>query len=125
MSREKPKTSPQKYPISRAVALKYEGADLPQVVATGQSLMAEQIVSRAEAADVPLVEDPALADALASLDIGDHIPENLFRAVAQVLSYALYVSGKHEDVLRRAQQTRNEAQNYRSNNGKKKDEPPE
>ncbi|OZB75597.1 MAG: hypothetical protein B7X37_01840 [Halothiobacillus sp. 14-55-98] len=125
MSRDIPKPKSEKHPISRAVALKYEGTELPQVVATGQHLVAEQIVARAKAADVPLVEDPALADMLASLDIGDHIPNNLFRAVAEVLSYALYVSGKHEEVLKRAQQTRDEAQNYRSNNGENKDEPPE
>lgn len=95
--------------VSRAVALKYEGTDLPQVVATGQDLIAQEIVARAASADVPLVEDPALAEVLSRLDIGDHIPDNLFRAIAEVLSYALYVSGKHEDVLKRARQTRDEA----------------
>jgi flagellar biosynthesis protein len=111
MSRHIPKSKSDKSQISRAVALKYEGTDLPQVVAAGQNLPAQQIVDRAEAAEIPLVEDPALAEALASLDIGDHIPDNLFRAVAEVLSYALYVSGKHEDVLKRAHQTRDDAQN--------------
>ena len=110
MSHDNPKSRSNKHQINRAVALKYEGTDLPQVVATGQNLVAQQIVERAEAADVPLVEDPALAEALAGLDIGDHIPDALFRAVAEVLSYALYVSGKHEDVLRRAQQTRDAGQ---------------
>ncbi len=116
MSHDNLKSKSDKRQISRAVALKYEGADLPQVVATGQNLVAQQIVARAEAAEVPLVEDPALAEALASLDIGDHIPDNLFRAVAEVLSYALYVSGKHEDVLKRARQTRDEAQDGQSKN---------
>jgi flagellar biosynthesis protein len=116
MSHDNLKSKSDKRQISRAVALKYEGADLPQVVATGQNLVAQQIVARAEAAEVPLVEDPALAEALASLDIGDHIPDNLFRAVAEVLSYALYVSGKHEDVLKRARQTRDEAQDSQSKN---------
>ncbi|MDD4965428.1 EscU/YscU/HrcU family type III secretion system export apparatus switch protein [Halothiobacillus sp.] len=125
MSRDIPKSKSDTRSVSRAVALKYEGTDLPRVVATGQHLVAEQIVARAEAAGVPLVEDPALAEVLAGLDIGDHIPDNLFRAVAEVLSYALYVSGKHEDVLKRAQQTRDEAQKNRSNGNPKNDEPPE
>lgn len=125
MSRDIPKSKSDTRSISRAVALKYEGTDLPRVVATGQHLVAEQIVAHAEAAGVPLVEDPALAEVLAGLDIGDHIPDNLFRAVAEVLSYALYVSGKHEDVLKRAQQTRDEAQKNRSNGNPKNDEPPE
>ncbi len=125
MSRDIPKSKSDTRSVSRAVALKYEGTDLPRVVATGQHLVAEQIVAHAEAAGVPLVEDPALAEVLAGLDIGDHIPDNLFRAVAEVLSYALYVSGKHEDVLKRAQQTRDEAQKNRSNGNPKNDEPPE
>lgn len=125
MSRDIPKSKSDTRSVSRAVALKYEGTDLPRVVATGQHLVAEQIVAHAEAAGVPLVEDPALAELLAGLDIGDHIPDNLFRAVAEVLSYALYVSGKHEDVLKRARQTRDEAQKNQSNGKSKKDEPPE
>jgi len=125
MSRDIPKSKSDTRSVSRAVALKYEGTDLPRVVATGQHLVAEQIVARAEAAGLPLVEDPALAEVLAGLDIGDHIPDNLFRAVAEVLSYALYVSGKHEDVLKRARQTRDEAQKNQSNGKSKKDEPPE
>lgn len=125
MSRDIPKSKSDTRSVSRAVALKYEGTDLPRVVATGQHLVAEQIVAHAEAAGVPLVEDPALAEVLAGLDIGDHIPDNLFRAVAEVLSYALYVSGKHEDVLKRAQRTRDEAQKNRSNGNPKNDEPPE
>ncbi|MBD3816689.1 MAG: EscU/YscU/HrcU family type III secretion system export apparatus switch protein [Halothiobacillus sp.] len=125
MSRDIPKSKSDTRSVSRAVALKYDGTDLPRVVATGQHLAAEQIVARAEAAGVPLVEDPALAEVLAGLDIGDHIPDNLFRAVAEVLSYALYVSGKHEDVLKRAQQTRDEAQKNQSNGKSKKDGPPE
>jgi len=108
---KRPESKQDKHPISRAVALKYEGTDVPQVVATGQNLVAQQIVARAHASHVPLVEDPALAKALASLDIGDHIPDNLFRAVAEVLSYALYVSGNHEDVLERARQTRDAGKN--------------
>lgn len=114
MSQNNPHSKSDKRRIHRAVALKYEGTDLPQVVATGQNLVAQEIVARAEAAAVPLVEDPALAQALASLDIGDHIPNDLFRAVAEVLSYALYVSGKHEDVLKKARQTRDDAHRGKS-----------
>jgi len=106
MSKNQPQSPKNPGQITRAVALKYEGTDLPTVVATGQNLIAAEIARRAEAAQVPLIEDPALAQALAQLDIGAHIPEALFRAVAEVLSYALYVSGKHEDVLNRAEQHR-------------------
>lgn len=101
-----PRPPPRDKPITRAVALKYDGENIPSVVATGQHAVAEQIIARAQDADIPLVEDPALAQALSQLDLGDHIPPALFRAVAEVLSYALFVSGKHEEILRRANATR-------------------
>lgn len=102
MSGSSPPPKPGAAAKTRAIALKYDGNDLPQVVATGQGLVASHIIERAQETDIPLVEDPALAQALGQLDLGEHIPESLFRAVAEVLSYALYVSGKHEDVLREA-----------------------
>ncbi|MFN2381758.1 MAG: EscU/YscU/HrcU family type III secretion system export apparatus switch protein [Guyparkeria sp.] len=86
----------------RAIALSYDGTDVPQVVATGQDELARRIIELARESGVPAVEDPTLARALAEIDLGDHIPEALFRAVAEVLSYALYVNDRHEDVLRRA-----------------------
>lgn len=106
MSDKDPK--PQPSTPNRAIALRYDGTDLPRVVATGREEIAAEIIRRAREADVPLVEDPQLATLLADIDIGAHIPENLFRAVAEVLSYAFYVSGKHEEILKRAEQTRDD-----------------
>ncbi|HHQ69126.1 MAG TPA: flagellar protein FhlB [Halothiobacillaceae bacterium] len=91
----------------RAIALSYDGEDLPKIVASGQHQLAEEIVALAREAGVPEVDDPQLAAALATLDVGDEIPESLFRAVAEVLSYALYISGKHEAVLKRAREQKN------------------
>lgn len=88
----------------RAIALAYDGTDVPQVVATGQDELARRIIEVAREHDVPAVEDPMLARALAAIDLGDRIPEALFRAVAEVLSYALYVNDRHEEVLRRARE---------------------
>ena len=88
----------------RAIALSYDGSDVPQVVATGQDELARRIIETARESGVPDVEDPVLARALAQVDLGDRIPEALFRAVAEVLSYALYVNDRHEEVLRRARQ---------------------
>ncbi|WP_322521006.1 EscU/YscU/HrcU family type III secretion system export apparatus switch protein [Guyparkeria halophila] len=88
----------------RAIALSYDGSDVPQVVATGQDELARRIIEMARESGVPAVEDPMLARALAEIDLGEHIPEALFRAVAEVLSYALYVNDRHEEVLRRARE---------------------
>ena len=42
----------------------------------------------------PLRQDPALAGALASLDIGMTLPPELFRAVAEVLAFVCKMNGK-------------------------------
>lgn len=72
-----------------AIALRYapEEGDTPRVVATGKGNVAETILRLAREHDIPLRQDPALASALASLDIGASIPPELFRAVAEVLAF--------------------------------------
>lgn len=77
-------------PTHYAVALKYEtsGMSAPTVVASGIELIAAQIRNLAEENHVAIVEAPPLARALYySTEIGDAIPEGLFKAVAQVLAY--------------------------------------
>ena len=37
---------------------------------------------------MPVKSDPALVNALAALDLGDEIPEALYRAVAETLAWA-------------------------------------
>ncbi len=76
-----------------AVALRYRGArGAPQVVAKGVDLLAQQIKAVARAAAVPTVEDVPLARALVGVELGDEIPEELFDAVAAVLSWVYSVS---------------------------------
>lgn len=72
-----------------AVALRYRGGrgGAPQVVAKGVDLLAQRIKAIARAADVPTVEDVPLARALVGVEIGEEIPEELFDAVAAVLSW--------------------------------------
>jgi flagellar biosynthesis protein len=72
----------------RASALKYEGAGAPKVVASGQGLIADRIVAAAREAGVAVREDAALAEALAGLDLGREIPEDLYAAVAEALAWA-------------------------------------
>lgn len=73
----------------QAAALHYEAGDTaPQVVASGRGHVAERIIAMAEAAGVPVRSDPALANALAALGLGDEVPEPLYRAVAETLAWA-------------------------------------
>lgn len=61
---------------------------------TQQNSVADEILRIARDNDIPLREDPALAEALATLSIGEGIPPELFRAVAEVLAFVCRVNGK-------------------------------
>ena len=78
------------------IALRYapETGAAPKIVAKGEGFVAEEILRIARENDVPLRHDPALAGALATLDIGQQIPSELFRAVAEVLAFIYKMNGK-------------------------------
>jgi flagellar biosynthesis protein len=42
---------------------------------------------------VPLEQNPALAEALSTLELDEEIPEQLYRAVAQILGFILRAAG--------------------------------
>jgi flagellar biosynthesis protein len=74
----------------RATALRYdaERGGAPKVAATGRGLVADRIVEEAEKAGVPVRRDDALAAALAGLELGHEVPEELWVAVAEALAWA-------------------------------------
>ena len=85
MSEQPPGVPPRR----RATALRYEpGERAPKIVATGVGLVAERIVAAAREAGVPVRSDPALAQALAALDLGDEVPPAMYVAVAEALAWA-------------------------------------
>ncbi len=77
-----------------AVALKWEGVGVPTVVAKGEGRVAETIVATAREAGVAVEENPLLAKALSAVELDRQIPEPLFKAVAEVISFVLRASGK-------------------------------
>jgi flagellar biosynthetic protein FlhB len=84
-------------PTHLAVALKYdrEVMDAPFVVAKGERLVAERIKEIAREHGVPVIEDKPLARALFKIcEIGEIVPDTLYRAVAEVLAYVYRVKGK-------------------------------
>jgi flagellar biosynthesis protein len=80
-----------------ATALQYdpERGGAPRVIATGQRKVAEKILEEARKHNIPIHEDPALMTALASVDLGQEIPVELYLVVAEVLAYIYRVSGKY------------------------------
>jgi flagellar biosynthetic protein FlhB len=85
-------------PTHFAVALRYDGSQpAPEVVAKGADLVAKAIRETAEAASVPVLENPPLARALfREVDLGQQIPESLFQAVAEVLAYVYRRAGRRQ-----------------------------
>ena len=77
----------------RAIALTYKGVSAPKVSATGDDELADAIVREAQAQGVFVTRDPALASALAQLRLDEEIPDELFTAVAIVLSWAYWLRG--------------------------------
>ncbi len=77
-----------------AVALSYDGDNAPRVTAKGEHGMAERIMALAEEADVPLYPNAELAATLVQIPLGDEVPEQLYRAVAEVISFAYILAGK-------------------------------
>lgn len=84
-------------PTHYAVCLKYDEAqnDAPVCVAKGVDYMAQKIKDIAREHDVMIVENKPLARALyAATDIGEAIPEEFFKAVAEILAYVYRVQRK-------------------------------
>ena len=79
----------------RAAALSYSGDGAPAVVAAGRGLIAEKILAAAKKAGVPIREDAALAEALAGLELGSEVPEELWAAVAEAIAWAYGLDGKY------------------------------
>jgi flagellar biosynthesis protein FlhB len=85
-------------PTHLAVALRFKAEEMaaPRVVAKGADHMAERIREVAREHGVPLVENKPLAQALFKMaDLGDYVPVELYRAVAEVLAYVYRLKGRY------------------------------
>ena len=75
-----------------AVALHYDKKGAPRVVAKGKGSIGEKIIEVAKAHDIPIEENEVLAGALSNVELGDEIPAELYKAVAEVLIFVLRLS---------------------------------
>jgi len=79
-------TNPTHYAI--ALSYKMDSMEAPKVIAKGVGFLAQKIKELARENDIPQVENKPLARALyKSVEIGEYIPAQLFRAVAEILAY--------------------------------------
>ncbi len=92
-------------PTHYAVALRYarEKMAAPQVVAKGRNKLALRIREQARRAEVPIVENPPLAQLLyKTAPLNREIPESLYRAVAEVLAYISRLDPRRASAWRKA-----------------------
>ena len=84
-------------PTEFAVALEYRPEEMPApvVVAKGQRLLAQRIKREANWHGIPIIENPALAQALyRSVEVGQAIPAKLYAAVAEILAFIYRLQGR-------------------------------
>ena len=79
---------------SQAIALKYDGSNAPTLTAKGDDELAEAILAVARQHEVPIYENAELIRLLAQLELGDAIPEALYRTIAEIIAFAWYLKGK-------------------------------
>ena len=83
-------------PTHYAVAIRYvaNSPGAPKVVAKGTNYLAQRIRKKAIEHQIPIVENPPLAQALyKSAEVGQEIPAHLYRAVAEILAYIYRLMG--------------------------------
>lgn len=84
-----------------AVALYYDGESAPKITATGSEDIARQIIALAIEHEIPIYENPELVALLATLELGDEIPEILYRTIAELICFAYEVKAMSDEEKRR------------------------
>ena len=91
-------------PAGKAVALQYGPGDAaPVVVASGMGYLAEKIVETAADCGVPIYEDNSLSTMLTQLQLGQEIPESLYKAIVEIYVYFLHFDPEEQEKKREAQ----------------------
>lgn len=78
----------------QAIALKYDGYHAPTLTAKGDDALAEEILRIARDSEVPIYENAELVKLLARMELGDSIPEELYRTIAEIIAFAWNLKGK-------------------------------
>lgn len=78
----------------QAIALSYDGRNAPTLSAKGDDELAEAILAIAREYEVPIYENAELVRLLARLELGEAIPEELYRCIAEIIAFVWYLQGK-------------------------------
>lgn len=84
-------------PTHLAIAIKYDAESMsaPRVLAKGEGYMAQMIRQIAAEHAVPIIERKPLAQAIyKTAEVGQEIPKEFYKAIAEVLAYVYELSGR-------------------------------
>jgi flagellar biosynthesis protein len=84
-----------------AIALHYDldKDHAPKVTAKGKGAIADRILELARENNIPIHEDPDLIEVLSKLDLGQEIPADLYKLIAEVLVYVYRSNNKVGKIL--------------------------
>ncbi|AET69864.1 uncharacterized protein, cytoplasmic domain of flagellar protein FhlB like protein [Desulfosporosinus orientis DSM 765] len=71
----------------KAVALAYDQIGATKIVVSGQGEVARNLIEAAQELGIPIQTDTQLVEALIKIDIGQEIPPELYKAVAEILEF--------------------------------------
>ena len=73
----------------KAAALRYDinKDEAPKIIASGQGSIAEKIIEAAREHNIPIEENQDIIDILVKLNIGEEIPAELYKVVAEILGF--------------------------------------
>jgi len=57
------------------------------------------LLKKAKENQVPVKNDPVLTDILMTIDLGNCIPEELFKVVAEILAFIYTQNSKYEELI--------------------------
>lgn len=92
---------PERQGLEKAVAIIYDAdkGSAPRVIASGKGEIARKIIDTAREAGVFIQEDPDLVELLAKIPLGQEIPAELYRTVAEVLAFVYKVNEQFKNKL--------------------------
>jgi flagellar biosynthesis protein len=83
--------------LTEAAALKYNALEdnAPLIVALGKGYVAQKMVEKARESHIQVVQDQKLSSVLQKMSVGDEIPEELYKVVAEILLFVNNMDAKY------------------------------
>jgi len=87
--------------ILKAAAIKYEKkkGSAPKLVAKGKGEVAQKIISLAKEHNLPIRKDEDLVELLSKVELDKEVPENLYKAVAEVFAFVYKMTNKDSKTI--------------------------